>query len=270
MPNIEGSLFDMGAMDRLALQDTPLHRLDPRVKLITTLLFIVTAVSFDRYSLAPLLPLFLFPLSLCAVGHLPVPYLRRKLLLASPFAVLVGMFNPLLDRTVMFQVGGLDISGGWVSFGSILLRFTLTVSAALVLIASTGFTPVCVGLNRLGVPRAFSNQLLFLYRYIFVLTEEGARMMRARSLRSFNGRGTGVKVYGAMLGQLLLRTMDRAQRIHRAMLCRGYTGEIHLNREYRIRGADILFLGGWLAFFVLVRLYNLPQLLGALVMGVTA
>jgi len=270
MPNIDSSLFEIGTLDQLAEQDTPLHCIDPRVKLVTTLCFLITVVSYGSHEVAALLPLFLYPLILSAVGEIPGAYLRRKLLIALPFALLVGMFNPLFDTHAMLQIGGLSISGGWISYASILLRFALTVSAALILVASTGFTAVCMACGRLGMPRVFSTQLLFLYRYIFVLTDEGQRMMRARSLRSFGSRGTGVKVYGSMLGQLLLRTMDRAQRIHRAMLCRGFDGDIRLNRRYALRAVDLGFGLGWVMFFILVRTCNLPQILGGLVMELAA
>ena len=270
MAKIESTLFEIGTLDQLARQDTALHRLDPRAKLVTALGFIVTVVSFGRYELSALLPLVLYPVVLAASGNLPTGYLLRKLLIASPFALFVGLFNPLLDRTILLHVGGVAVSGGWISFLSILARFSLTVSAALILVGSTGFNSVCMALGRLGVPAVFSTQLLFLYRYIFVLTEEGLRMVRARNLRSFGRRGTGLRIYGFMLGQLLLRTMDRAQRIHQAMLCRGFDGEVRLARHFRLTFADVVFTAGWFAFFGLTRAFNLPELLGRVVTRIVA
>ena len=267
MAKIESTLFEIGTLDQLARQDTALHRLDPRAKLVTALGFIVTVVSFGRYELSALLPLVLYPVVLAASGNLPTGYLLRKLLIASPFALFVGLFNPLLDTAPLLHLGSLAVSGGWVSFGSILLRFALTVSAALAPIGTTGFTTVCMALGRLGAPRVFVVQLLFLYRYLFVLAEEGLRMVRARNLRSFGGRGQGMKVYAAMLGQLLLRTMDRAQRIHQAMLCRGFDGQIRMAGDFRLGRADLAFALGWLAFFALARTFNLAQLLGRIATG---
>jgi cobalt/nickel transport system permease protein len=181
----------------------------------------------------------------------------------SPFALLIGIFNPLMDRDILITLGGLDITGGWVSFVSILLRFFLTVGAALVLIAATGFNAVCMGLEKLGTPRVFVVQLMFLYRYIFVLVDEAARMVRARSLRSFGHNGTGLRVFGNMVGQLLLRTMDRAQRIHLAMRCRGFDGQIHLMKRLKIGPREIFFTVGWSALFIVMRFYNFPQLVGS-------
>lgn len=113
MPKIDTSIFEIGTLDRLAAGDTPLHRLDPRAKLITTLGFILTVVSYGRYEVAALLPLLIFPLTLAIQADIPGPYLLRKLLIASPFALMVGIFNPLLDQAVMLHVAGLDVSGGW-------------------------------------------------------------------------------------------------------------------------------------------------------------
>jgi cobalt/nickel transport system permease protein len=172
----------------------------------------------------------------------------------------------LLDRQTLVHLGPLAISGGWVSFASIMLRFFLTVSAALILLAVTGFNQVCLGLQKLGMPRVFVLQLLFLYRYLFVLAEEALRLVRARALRTFNGRGLGFGAYSSMLGHLLLRTLDRAHRLHLAMLSRGFDGEIRALRTLNLSGRDVAFLFGWSAFFVCFRLVNIPQVLGAWVL----
>ncbi len=262
MGGIENSLNQIGELDRLAAQDTALHRRAPRAKLVATLGFIVAVVSFNRYEVSALLPLALYPVALAGLGEIPARWLLRKLLIASPFAIMVGLANPFLDTAPLLHIGGLAVSGGWVSYASILLRFALTVSAALALVAGTGFNTVCMARGRLGAPRAFVVQLLFLYRYLFVLAEEGLRMVRARNLRSFGGRGQGMKVYAAMLGQLLLRTMDRAQRIHQAMLCRGFDGQFRVGQPLAFGPADLAFTLGWLGFFALARAVILAQLLG--------
>jgi len=264
MPKIESSYLDIGYLDTLSYRQTFVHGLDPRVKLLTTLVFIVTVLSFNKYEISGLVPFLVFPVVLIAAGNLPPGYLLRKVALAAPFAFFVGVFNPLLDREVLVQMGTVGIAGGWVSFASILIRFVLSVSAALTLIATTGLNAVCMAMERLGVPRVFAVQLLLLYRYLFVLIDEARRLVRARSLRSFGGSGPGLRGFGHMVGPLLLRTLDRAQRIHTAMLSRGFDGEIRMLRSLRIRGRDVAFLAGWSAAFVFMRIYDLPLWLGRL------
>ena len=268
MGSIDGALLDFKRMERLAAGETALHRLDPRAKLLATFVFIGIVISFDNYAVTALTPFFIFPVVMATLGGLPPRYLIRKIALLSPFALVVGLFNPLFDREVLLQLGGIGITGGWISFASIALRALLTISSALILVGVTGFTPLCRALEQLGTPRLFVVQLLFLYRYLFILTDEGIRLSRARGLRSFGGRGLGIGSFAPLVGHLLLRTWSRAERIHGAMLARGFSGEFHTSRECRFGAKELLFLGGWSALFVILRLYNLPQLLGTLVTGI--
>lgn len=267
MSNIQSSLLDLGVMDQLARLDSPVHRLDPRAKIIVALALIIVAVSFESHQIAALLPLVIFPIALGAIGRIPAAVILRKLLLALPFVLFVGLFNPLFDRAPLVRLGAVEISGGWISFLSILLRSALTLGTALVLIAVTGIPALGAGLERLGVPRAFVTQLMFLYRYLFVLGEEALRMDRARAQRSFDGRGSGVRATASLLGSLLLRTLDRAERIYTAMKARAFNGEVRLRRTLHITMADAMFCLGWCAFLIAARLWNLPRLLGDVVAG---
>ena len=269
MSRIDETLHDLHTLDEIAARPSALASLDARTKILATLAFIVVVVSFDRYSVLALLPLALFPVALAALGDVPFGLIARKLLLASPFALMIAIFNPLLDRAPLIELFGIGIAGGWVSFASILLRFVLTVAAALVLIATTGFHNVCAGLTQLGVPRVFTAQLLFLRRYAAVLAGEAARMSAARELRA-GGRRLAFSVYAALLGHLLLRALERAQRIHLAMVSRGFDGELHSLRPRRWQLADVIFLGGCGAYFVLARRIDLPRMLGQTLLGLTA
>ena len=268
MAIVDLHIAEIGALEELARRDTPLRRIDPRAKLVTTLVFILTVVSFGIYELAALLPLLLYPVVLLSLGDLPTAYILRKVALVSPFAILVGIFNPLLDQSVQPIGGEFYISGGWLSFASILLRFTLTVSAALILIAGTGVHHLALALQRLGAPSVFVMQLLFLYRYLFVLTQEALRTVRAITLRSAGRKAMTMRTYAHFLGSLLLRTLDRAQRIHVAMRCRGYDGSVRLLNPLQFRAADALFASLWCAYFLVVRFGNVPHRIGELVTGV--
>jgi len=268
---IDGSFLDFKQLDLLALRQTSVHQLDPRAKVLTTLVFIVCVVSFDKYTISAMLPFMIFPAVLVTAGDLPLGYILRKTLIVIPFALLIGIFNPVFDRQVIMQIGTLDIWGGWVSCASILVRALLTASAAIILVAVTGFPAICEALERMGMPQAFAVQLLFLYRYIFVLTDEGVRTARARQLRTFGKRGMGMRQFGSLVGHLLLRTWERAERIHMAMLARGFAGDVHTTRQRgRFGKREMIFLCGWSGLFILLRLTNAPQWLGTLLTGLFA
>lgn len=267
-----GEYIEVGKMDELGRLDSPVHRLDARAKILTTTAFILVVMSFGRYQVAPLMALFLYPFALIPAANIPAGYLLKKVAIAAPFAICVGMFNPFLDRQVMGYFGAHPISAGWFSFASILVRFALTVSAGLILVACTGIHRLCEGLQRLGMPRVFAVQLLFLYRYFFVIADEGARMRRAVEMRSGDKRHLHLSTYGTLVGHLLLRSMDRAQRIYRAMVSRGFDGEVRAGfsvraetggaLEGRGHGREVIYVLGWTLFFLVARYWNFAGEIG--------
>lgn len=253
-------------LDRHAYTDSVIHRLDPRGKILGTLFFIFIVVSFPKYAVGPLLIFAFYPLSLAILGNVSIRLLLTRIVLISPFILFVGIFNPLFDKEPMLSVGGVNLSGGWVSFGSIVLRFGLTVGVALVLVATTPFPALCQGLIKMRVPRALVVQLLFLYRYLFVLVDEAGRLTRARELREGEKRrrGGSLRVAAVMLGVLFTRTLDRAERIYRAMLVRGFEGEIRTVNGLRWGWRDSFFLGGVIAGGILFRVVALNEVVGRL------
>jgi cobalt/nickel transport system permease protein len=267
MSSIESAILDFKRLDLLAEGDTGLHRLDARAKVLVTALFVILVISHDRYEITALFPFFIFPAAMIAAGNLPLAYILRKILLLCPFVIIVGIFNPLFDRAIVLQAGPLAISGGWLSFASIIIRSILTVGSAFILLGLTGFTGVCRALEQLGMPRPFAVQLLFLYRYIFVLTEEGGRAARARQLRSCGKKGLGIGSFGTLIGHLLLRTWQRAERVHIAMLSRGFDGRFHSSRTSSFGTRELCFIIGWGVVLLLLRSFNLPRLIGTVITG---
>lgn len=260
---------NIARMDELGRMDTPAHRLDARAKALVTLVFVGVVMSFHRYALSALTPFLLYPVALISLGRIPVWHIVKRLLVAAPFVLVVGIFNPILDRQPVATIGSFVVTGGWVSFASIVFRFILTVGAALALIACTGMYRLGAGLEQLGMPRVFVVQLLFLYRYLFVIFDEAGKMLRSVQLRASGMRSLRLRVYASLVGHLLLRSMDRADRVYRAMVARGFDGQIRVLRRTDYRWSDVAFVCGCLAYFLAARLWNLADALGRLFTGIT-
>jgi len=258
------SYFSIGRLDRLSYQDTFVHRLDPRAKVVSTILFLFTVISFPKYEIAALIPFFLFPVLLTTLGDIPVRFLLKKVVIVSPFAIFIGIFNPLLDTRTVAVIAGVTLSAGWLSFLTILIKFTLTISAALLLIATTSFPGICHALRRLGVPAIFVSQLLFLYRYLFVLMEEAMRLVRARDMRSFGEHGSGMTIVVRLIGTLFLRTVERAERVYSAMLSRGFNGDMPSVKQHSLRPVDVLYVLATISFLAIFRFVPITGLIGSL------
>lgn len=257
----------LDAMERSARMQSPLHRTDARAKLLVTLVFLLTMLSVPLSRLPELLLFFVFPIVSCAMGGMRYGTVFRRSLVVLPFVAFIGVFNLFYDREPVFRVGALVVTAGWVSFLSIILRGLLSVQALIVLIGSTGYYRLCRNMQRLGVPAVFTAQLLFVYRYLYVLIEQAMAMQQARDARSFGRKSYPLKVWGTLVGQLLLRTFDRAERIGRAMLARGFSGripaEVFERPAWKMR--DTLFLGAWSSTLVLLRLFHPAEIISILI-----
>jgi cobalt/nickel transport system permease protein len=270
MASFDSAYFNIGYLDRLAYQDTVVHRLEPRGKVIITMLFVITVISYPKYEIISLIPFFIFPVLLITLSDTPFLFIMKKVLFVSPFALFIGIFNPLFDTGTVVVWRNIHISAGWLSLLSIMIKFTLTISAALLLIATTSFNGICSALQRLGVPALFTSQLLFLYRYIFVLMEEAMRMSRARDLRTFGSQGAGIKVFVRLVGLLFIRTVERAERIYQSMLSRSFTGKIPSIKQYSLKLSDAAFIFMAMIFLVVLRFFNITEMLGLFVQRLIA
>jgi cobalt/nickel transport system permease protein len=168
----------------------------------------------------------------------------------------------------MLQFGVVGVSGGWLSFFSIVIRFLLGVTAVLVLVATTGIHDLCSVLLRARVPRILVLQLLLLYRYLSLLMEEAYRIEQAYLLRAGTGGGVSPGVWGSLVGGLLIRTYSRARMIYQAMLCRGFSGEIQLSKPASMDGGSLLYLIGWTLFILGVRIFPVSQIMETMIKGV--
>lgn len=266
MASLAEALLDLREMDRLACLGTPIHRLDARAKVLATALFLAVLASFGPLEVSSLLPLALFPVALAALGGIPVRLLARKAMLGLPFILVLGAFLPWLERAPALSLGPLTVSAGWLAYGSLLARGLLAMATATALVAVTGFGEMCAALDRLGAPRAFSQQLLFLHRYLFLVGEETERARQARGLRAA-GRRLSAREFGTFAGHLLIRSWERAERVHLALCARGFEGTLPKRVQGRFRGREWGFLMGWTAFLLLCRWRPLPALLGSLLPG---
>jgi cobalt/nickel transport system permease protein len=254
--------FNLGYLDTLSYKKTFVHRLDPRVKIIVSFVFILFVVSLPKYELSALMPFFIYPVFLLAAGEIPFSAVAKKILFISPFAIFIGIFNPLIDTSVIMKPFGVPVTGGWISFLSIIVKFILTVSTALLLIAVTSFPGICEALERLKLPKIFVIQLLFLYRYLFVLLDVALRMIRAREARSFGNKGKEIKTFIRLISVLLVRSVERAERIYQAMLSRGFRGEIRVLKRHRLRYYDVLFGIISIAMFYVFRNFDVVNSIG--------
>jgi cobalt/nickel transport system permease protein len=241
------------AFDRYHETESFLHRLDPRVKVLVTVLFILSNALLPDGAWIAFGFSWLFLLLANVLSGLGIGFTFKRSFVALPFALvaLTVLFSvqgkPLL--TFHFLLWDLTITDlGLLRFVSILIRSWLSVQMAILLVAAARFPDLIHALEHLRVPSILTTIIAFLYRYLFVLADEVFRLMRARESRSAAapGKQSGgsvawrAGVAGNMAGQLFLRSYERSDRIYNAMLARGFTGHMQTINPHELRRRDYM------------------------------
>ncbi|MDE6218519.1 MAG: energy-coupling factor transporter transmembrane protein EcfT [Muribaculaceae bacterium] len=223
--------------------------------LITTIVYLVLMLSVPLWRPAMLLIFAIYPILASPLCGESFGRIFRKSLWVVPFIAFIGVFNPIFDHTYAFNIGGISISRGWLSFIEIIIRGLMAMQALVLLISCHGFIGICRALERIGVPAFLTTQLLMVFRYMRVLMEELLTMRRARAARGYGKKRYPLRMWGDMMGQLFLSTIDRSQRIHLAMLSRGFRGRIpsFSTTRRKVRPYDIAWVSLWTVALVAAR-----------------
>ena len=155
-----------------------------------------------------------------SMARIPLMYLLRRLMLFLPMVFMLSISLPAAE--------GFQTSAGWTLMFTILFRSSLAFMAMLWLINVLPFDRMLITLRRLWVPEVLLSMLAFMHRYLFVLWEELGRMTTARQARTFGKSSLRFRWQSSarLVGMLLIRAMTRAERVHQAMLARGWDGRM--------------------------------------------
>lgn len=228
-------------LDPYQPRDSLVHRMDPRLKLVLTVVFILTNTLLPTAAWPVYILLFAVLLSVEIISDLGVRYVMKRSALALPFilAALPLIFTIPGKSLFSLPVGHWELTAsiqGFERFLSIAIKSWLSVQAAIILASSTSFPDLLLAMRALQVPQLLVSTFGLMWRYLFVLVDEAGRLMRARASRSGRSDQAGGKpggslawrarVTGGMAGNLFLRAFERSDRIYMAMVSRGYDGEV--------------------------------------------
>ncbi|MBE0409064.1 MAG: cobalt ECF transporter T component CbiQ [Anaerolineales bacterium] len=255
--------------DRYSFRMSLVHQLDPRIKVVITFLFILSNVLMPDGAWLAFAFSWGFILSISSLSGLGWGYVIKRSFIAIPFALaaLSSVFALPGQPIFALEIGSRQFVGtdaGILRFASVMLRSWLSVQMAILLTATTPFPDLIHSLRHLRVPAPLVAVISFMYRYLFVLTNEVIRLLRARNARSAylqDGGSTPLlwraRVAGNMAGQLFLRSYDRSERIYSAMLARGFQGQLLTINPHKMRRLDWLI--GFLTLVLLISLQLLAR-----------
>ena len=257
MNQIDSNLKELHRLQTLQQRSHWMNRLHPLGKLLVCVFYILVVTSFDKYALDKLILMAVFPVFGFVVGDLSIKEGLYRMRLILPLVLLVGIFNPFFDREVIFIIGEgtgyqMAVTGGAISMLTLMLKGFYAVLSAYVLIATTSIEEICYALRVIHVPKIIVIVIMLIYRYFGLMAGEADRIMTAYMLRAPRQKGIHYKAWGSLVGQWLLRSMDRASAVYESMTLRGFNGDFRVKRK-GVTPADVLYPVVWALIFVFIR-----------------
>ena len=235
-------------IDQYSDRDSIIHRLDPRSRLVATLLFILAVALTVPANWAAFAAYFTIMAVLLLLSKVPIGYVIKRSLIVMPFVAMIAIFVPFFREG---EVAGsyniwlwqLSVTySGLQILTNILIKAWLSVLSLIWLTSTTSFPLLMHGLEQLRRPRVMIMILSFMYRYIFVIVDETMRMKQARDSRNFGGgRLWQIRTIGNMIGTLFIRSYEKGERVYAAMVARGFEGHSRPLKKLNFMRADALF-----------------------------
>lgn len=231
--------------DRYARLESPVHARDARAKTIALFAIIIACVTTPPTAWFAFCIYAGLVVILAVASRIPFRYLLSRCLVVVPFILVVAVFIPFMHRPgVQYHWGWLTVShGGLLVVWNVAAKSLISVSCIILLANTTPFSDLMRGFERLHVPAFFTLVTSFMYRYLFIITDEAERMNRARDSRNYRGKWMWqAKVVGHMIASLFLRSHERGERVYQAMMARGFDGTFPRWSDTRMHAADYFFV----------------------------
>jgi len=223
---------------------SPIHDLDPRFKIIASLLFVVGVVAGPPLRPAEFGLLFILLLAITVIARVPVRWMLSRSLIVLPIALGIAIFAPL-NKVTSFSLEGIaqEYTDNYWMIWAIASKSWMSAYTMLLLSATTPIPRLFEGLRALRMPTIFITLLTFLYRFTDIFALQLHTMRQAVASRAPELKGWRlIRLYGNLAGNLFIRAYERGERIHAAMLSRGYDGVLPSTGTLAATGADWLLI----------------------------
>lgn len=232
MGDISKAISNIRKIDELGDKYTMIHKIDSSIKIIVTIIYVIKVLSIKQFIISDITSIVLYPLILFKFGKVPVKFILKKVLFILPLILGLSVINLIID-----------FSYSEIYFSVLLLfKCIFTLVGALLLIVTTGINNLAFGLKKLKIPNILIMQILMLHRYIILMMEECYRVKSAYELRTLGEKSMTMKDYGRIIGQMLLKTIDRSEKVYEAMKLRGFDGDLYINSNKKVGCIDFLYL----------------------------
>ena len=239
-------------IEELSNGDSFIRRLDPRGKIIIVFLFSIVVAAANRFQVL----LWSLALGLLIVmgAKVPAKELIKRLIPVNMLILFLWLFLPFtFGGETLFFIGPLAVTREGILYATrISIKSNAMMLMLIALVASTPIFSMGHAMHELGIPQKIVHLFFFTYRYIHVIYREYWRLKNSMKIRGFTPKTSlhTYKTFAYMVGMLLVRSFDRAQRVHNAMLCRGFKGDLYSLSSFSFKRRDVCFMAFMLTIII--------------------
>ncbi|HUV50679.1 MAG TPA: cobalt ECF transporter T component CbiQ [Anaerolineae bacterium] len=249
-------------IEEISNSDSIIHRLDPRIKIVMVFLFSVLAAVSNRFVV--LISALVAGIIILFSARIQIKEVFKRLIPVNTLLIFLWLFLPFtFAGEHLFSISSLTGTREGVLFA---FRITIKSNAImLMLISLTASTPIFTighAMHQLGMPKKLVHLFFFTYRYLHVIFKEYTRLVNSMKIRGFKPKTDlhTYKSYANLVGMLLVRGFDRSQRVHNAMICRGFSGKLYSLSSFSISRTDIIAFILMAAFILILGILEWTQI----------
>ena len=244
--------------EQFAQGDSLLHRRNPKAKIIAAVAFVSVAATSNSFIVTVVS--FIFGLALFSLTNLPVRLVLKRMIAVNIFTFFLWLTLPLTYGGREFiTMGPLTLSREGLQLAALItLRTNAIILAIIALLGTSRIANIGHALEALRFPKKLCFILLFSYRYVFVIYQEYRRLVRAAQMRCFVPATTihTYRTFGYLFGMTLVKSWNRASRVHQAMILRGFNGQLIPLSKDIYTTEDTVFLSTILALTTILAMLN--------------
>ena len=249
-------------IDRYAEMDSSIHRIEPRIKVVSFGILIVSAVFVGTIPAA--LFFLVVAAALLLASRLPMRFICNRMKVICVFVIPILILMPItVPGTPILSLGPLAFTAEGLSFAVLVtIRSVTAILLVITMLGTQRFDTTLKALALLRVPGIIIQMLLFTYRYIYVMIDEFLRIWSSMRAKGYTFRFTrhGLTMIGNCIGMLLIKSYERAERVYQAMISKGYTGKPVSFSSFQITLPDGLFCAAVVLLAVAVPIVSLEFL----------
>lgn len=261
MNKIEDAIQNVHKLDH-----SPSNNIHPLIKLLITFIYLILLTSINKYDLTTTLAMFVFLVLLSIIQEIKIKDIVKRFKIIFILLIFVGISNPILDRNIISYCGNIPITTGLISMITLILKSFFAVICTYFLIYTTSIDEICYSLTLLHFPTILITTIMLIYRYIILFLKEAQRIWISYQMRAPKQKGLNYKVWGSMIGSLMIRSIDKARIVYESMELRGFNPETSFCNGSKLKYKDFIIFILAVLLILILRYIPIFEYIGNIVM----